>query len=429
MPVSRSVLGMNARNFLYIRSYNRRKYKLIADNKLETKLRLLKEGVPTPHLVHSFSSLHDVRAYDWSTAPKSFVIKPAHGYGGRGIRVVTSWDGETGKSEGGIVSRDDLESEIFSILDGAHSLKNLPDTAFIERRVRRHSFFKKYTTKGIPDIRVIVFNGIPVMAMLRLPTEASGGKANLHLGALGIGIDIRTGITTYGIVGNKQVERIPGAKTKIQGIKIPDWNALLNIAVKAQKVSKLGFVGIDIVIDETNGPLVLEINARPGLSIQVANQASLRTRLERVEDLKLSSTQEGVALAQKLFAESSLQQVEESNNVLGVIEKITILYGENKKKTVRAKIDTGAFRTSIDVDLVHELSLDKHDRYIHVRSGSGRQRRHTVKIQFKLKGKTVKTIASYTERSHLRFPIIIGRRDLKGFIVDPAKIPEGVKVR
>lgn len=429
MAVSHSVLGLNARNFLYIRPFNTRKYKLIADDKLMTKERLLAHGVPTTHLIATFKSLADIRSFDWKTLPPRFVLKPSHGYGGRGIVCVKGWDGEKGKStKGEALTIGSLEAEMFGTLDGAHSLNNLPDTAFIEERVLIHPFFKKVTIRGVPDIRVIVHNKIPVMAMLRLPTASSDGKANLHLGAVGVGIDMRTGITTYGVAHGNVVTKIPGTKTKVRGIKIPEWEKILTIAVEAQEASRLGFVGIDIVLDPVRGPLVLEINARPGLSIQLANNDSLRTRLERVAHVNVPSIPHAIELAQRLFANDSLAEVEISDKMLGVIEKITI-YGEKKKKVIKAKIDTGAYRTSIDVDLVHELGLDLHDKLIHVRSGSGRQKRKTAHIRFKLKGKEVKTVATYTERSHLRFPIIIGRKDIKGFYVDPAKIPEGVIVR
>jgi len=174
--------------------------------------------------------------------------------------------------------------------------------------------------------------------------------------------------------------------------------------------------------------LVLEINARPGLGIQIANKASLRTRLERIANLKVQTVERGVDLAKKLFAEESLEEVADQAAILGVIEKVTI-YGNDKKKTVRAKVDTGAYRTSIDSSLVEELGLDPHGTFVRVRSGSGRQKRRTVKLRFKLKGKEMETIATYTPRGHLRFPVIIGRKDMKGFVVDPMKIPEGVTVR
>jgi len=423
------MMGMNARNFLYIRKLNRRSQKLVADDKLLTKNRLLKSGVPTNAILAAFDSLHDVRNFDWTSLPSDYAIKPSHGYGGRGIVVVQKWDGETGEISGNQkVSILDLERIIFGALDGEHSLNNLPDSVFIEDRIRPHTFFKKYAAKGVPDVRVIVCNGVPVMAMMRLPTIYSAGKANLHLGALGVGIDMRTGITTYGVVGNQPVLFIPGTKMKVRGIKIPFWDDILRICVEAQICSKLGFSGIDIVIDNTLGPLVLEINARPGLGIQIANQSSLRTRLERIDNLNVQTVERGVELAKKLFAEESLEEVAEQTAILGVIEKVTI-YGKDKKRTVRAKVDTGAYRTSIDSDLVDDLGLDPHGTFVRVRSGSGRQKRRTVKLRFKMKGKEIETIATYTPRGHLRFPVIIGRKDMKGYMVDPTKIPEGVVVK
>lgn len=423
------MLGMNARNYLYIRKYNRRSQKLVADDKLLTKERLLAKGVPTNAILATFNSLQDVRDFDWTSLPVDFAIKPAHGYGGRGIVIVRKWNGTTGSIEKGKqISIVDLERIIFGALDGEHSLNNLPDSAFIEEMIHSHTFFKKYVSKGVPDVRVIVCNKVPIMAMMRLPTIYSDGKANLHLGALGVGIDMRTGISTYGVVGNQPVMFIPGTKTKVRGIKIPFWDDILKTSVDAQQSSKLGFTGIDIVIDNNKGPLVLEINARPGLGIQIANQASLRTRLERIGNLKVQTVERGVELAKKLFAEESLEEVADQSAILGVIEKITI-FGNDKKRTVRAKVDTGAYRTSIDSDLVEELGLDPHGTFVRVRSGSGRQKRRTVKLRFKMKGKEIETIATYTPRGHLRFPVIIGRKDMKGFVVDPMKIPEGVVVK
>jgi len=429
MAVSQALLGMNARNYLYIRKYNRRSQKLIADDKLLTKRRLLQHEVATNPILAHFKKLQDVRTFDWTTLPLEFVIKPAHGYGGRGITIVRKWNGSEGVTDkGNKFSISDLERIIFGGLDGEHSLNNLPDTVFIEDMIVSHHFFKKYVSSGVPDVRVIVCNKVPIMAMMRLPTVYSDGKANLHLGALGVGIDIRTGITTFGTINNKLVDYIPATKIKVRGIKIPDWDTVLDVAVRAQESSRLGFAGIDIVIDNNIGPLVLEINARPGLSIQIANQASLRTRLERIADLKVPNTKRGVELAKQLFAEDSLDNVEAADSILSVIEKITI-YGSKKKRTVRAKVDTGAYRTSIDSDLVEDLGLDPHKTFVRVVSGSGQQKRRTVKLKFKMKGKEITTIATYTPRDHLRFPVIIGRKDMGGFLVDPNNIPEGVTVK
>lgn len=423
MAVSKQVLGMNARNFLYIRKHNKSRAKARADDKLRTKELLIQHEIPTTNLLVAFRSLADVRAFDWHSLPRSFALKPAQGYGGEGIRIVQHWDGTEGVSSNHSVTAHELESNIFDILDGAYSRDNLPDVAFIEERVIPHSAFKKISAGGVPDIRVIVFNRIPIMAMVRLPTVFSGGKANLHLGALGAGIDLRTGITTLGVVHNTFVQHVPDTKIKVRGIKIPSWDYVLEVATRTQEVIGLGYAGIDIVIDDKKGPLVLEVNARPGLSIQMANGSSLRTRLERVGDMLVPSTEHGIELAKRLFAERALASVVSENNILQVIERVT-LFGTTRKKTVLAKIDTGAFRTSIDGDLVEELDLPIHHETVHVRAGAGTQTRDTVRLTFKLRDNTVTTIASYTDRTHMTYPVIIGQRDLAGFLIDPAYLPK-----
>ncbi len=428
MAVSKLILGLNARNFLYINRFNRASAKELADDKLATKRLLEKHDIPTPKLIAPFISYREARSFDWSTLPETFVLKPARGFGGEGIRVISGWNGTAGLDERSApVTIDDLEGHIFDILDGAFSLDNLPDTAFIEDKVIVSSTFRKMSLGGVPDVRVIVCNHVPIMAMLRLPTEESHRKANLHLGALGIGIDLRTGITIRAIQNGREVIYVPGQRTKSHGIKIPHWDKILHISAKTQAVSKLGYAGIDVVLDERHGPQVLEINARPGLSIQLANGASLRTRLERVEALKIPTPENGVDLAKKLFAEPDLAEIHTEHHVLHVIEKVQLIGNNGKRKTVNAKIDTGAYRTSIDAALVDELELKPLEERVRVESGTGIQHRTLTTLSIKLRGTTRESIASFTDRSHMRFPIIIGRRDLAGFLVDPSAVQPHVQ--
>lgn len=423
MAVSKSVLGMNARNYMYLRRYNTRRAKLRADDKLATKRRLVAADIPTTKLLKVFRNPRNLRTFDWTSLPESFVIKPARGFGGEGILVVNNWNGHFGTdAHDETITLFELESTIFDILDGAHSFNSLPDVAYIEEKVEVSNTFRKLGL-GVPDIRVIVCNRVPVMAMLRVATHQSRGRANLHMGAIGIGIDIRTGITTRGILESKESVYIPNSKIKAHGIKIPNWDEVLEIAARAQEVSGLGFAGIDIVHDERYGPLVLEINARPGLSIQLANGESLRTRLERVDALHVPNIQKGISLAKELFAAPVLVNVPTETNILSVVEKITLIGNNGKRKTVEAKIDTGAFRTSIDESLIEELALETHDRVISVRSGSGRQERGLADVTFKLKGRTISTAASFVDRAHMSYPVIIGRLDLGGFLVNPGDDP------
>ena len=437
MAVTKSILGMNARNFLYIRQYNSIEEKRRADDKLATKEVLIKNRLPVPKLLAGFYHADDITHFHWKLPKDGFVIKPARGYGGGGILAITSWDGKNAvASSGETYTKEQLQSHLYDIFDGAYSLNFLPDKAFIEGLVIPSSFFTKLDALGVPDIRVIVFNKVPVMAMLRFPTKESKGKANVHLGAIAIGIDMRSGITTHAIYKGKRITYFPETKRKVSDIQIPSWRELLLLASRAAIASKLGYVGVDIVLDELRGPLLLEINARPGLAIQNANLASLRTRLERIEDMHIETAERGVEVAQSLFSVSSaFDRVKISSpKILTVIQPLMIFGNLTegnvqsvRKKEVFAKLDTGAYRTSIDKNLAKELQLPINNQKVHVTSASGKTFRPTVHVTFELAGKKIKTIASVVDREHLKFPIIVGRLNLQGFLIQPdyGKFPDG----
>lgn len=426
MAVSNHILGMNARNFLYIRKYNFPSSKRIADNKLSTKKLLIKNNIPTPKLIKTFTDLNQVRNYDWSDLPATgFVIKPARGYGGIGILPIKrNYKNHCITTNNESHDHVQIESHILDILEGGYSLQSLPDKAYIEELLKPDLFFKKLGAIGLPDIRIIVFNNIPIMAMMRLPTPESQGKANIHLGAIALGIDLRTGITTHGIHHNKLISYLPNTKIKTKGIKIPYWDQILLLSAQTQNCFKrLGYAGIDIVIDNQNGIQVLEINARPGLSIQIANQESLRNRLERVENIPRPSPERGVEIAKSLFAQSFSDKLNNPTNILQIIEDIKLKNGR-KTYITKAKIDSGAYRTSIDKKLAKNLGYKLSNRKVHVLSASGEKIRPTTEITFELAGKKIKTLASVIDRSHLRYPIIVGRIDLKGFLINPDSVDD-----
>lgn len=420
MAVSRDILGMNARNFLYIRKYNSNEAKKIADDKLVAKNVLIQNGIKTPNLFTIFYDRDSIKNYDWKDLPaRGFVIKPARGFAGAGILPIRKWENEIATTASGeTYTIKQLESHILDILEGAYSLKFLPDNAFIEERLHPHPFFKKLTGVGIPDMRVIVFNKIPVMAMIRLSTQESHGKANLHQGAIGFGIDIRTGITTHAILYDQQISHIPNTKIKTRGIKIPHWEEILLLSSRTQVMSGLGYAGIDIVFDGQQGPMVLELNARPGLSIQNANKASLRSRLERVENIVVNTPERGVEIAKNLFAEGFSEKVSITPKILSIIQEVTF-YRNGEPITIKAKLDTGAFRTSIDKKFAELLDLTILNEKVFVKSASGESFRPTAKASFLLGGKKINTVVSIGDRSNLKYPVIIGHRDMKDFLIKP----------
>ena len=299
------ILGMNRRNADYIMRYNRRRHYPLVDDKLQTKRLAEAAGIAIPDLYGVIEIEHQVRELDRILEGRTdFVIKPAHGAGGTGIMVLTGRRaGRYIRASGAVISADDLAHFVSNILSGMYSLGGMPDRAILEYRVKPHPIFDAVSHQGVPDIRTIVFRGMPVATMVRLPTRLSDGKANLHQGAVGAGIDLATGRTLDGVWLNRVLDLHPDSGNSIRGIEIPDWDKLLELAARSHDLTQLGYLGVDVVLDRDKGPLVLEYNARPGLSIQIANQTGLLARLERVEALPEipERADERVALAKELF--------------------------------------------------------------------------------------------------------------------------------
>ena len=446
----RQFLTKNERNKVYLRK-NTSEGKAIADSKYKTKKVLNKAGIGVPRLIARFRGAEELEQMDWKKLDGNFVIKPVGGYGGEGILIIRKRiaNFKFQMMDGRVVSDEDLKLHCMEILAGKYSLHGAPDSVIVEERIKIHPMFLSLTKSGTPDIGVVVYNRIPVMAFLRIPTEKSGGKANLQQGAIGLGVDLATGITTFGVVGKEEtITRILdlGKKRlrKVNGIKIPFWQETLETAIKTQRTIKgLGFTRVDIVLDKEKGPMVLEVNARPGLSIQICNRAGLKARMEKVDDIEVRSVEHAVSLSKYLFGESFFEKVEQKERVktirpievIGVkipkgfkpdLQKSPIIRrGKQRIVEVRAKIDTGAFRSSMDKTLAEKLGLLTMERvlyYRHYRSSLGKHRdRPVIGVIFWIAGKKVTTAVNVADRSKLRTKFLLGRKDLEGFLVSAKK--------
>lgn len=283
--VKKGVLGINRRNAEYIMQYNPRRLYPLVDDKLRTKQLALDAGMAVPDLYGVVKSQYGVRRLaSIIEGHNKFVIKPAHGSGGDGILVIDRTQNERYRTcSGSYVPLNHLKHHVSNTLSGQYSLGGLPDHAMVEYCVEFDSVFERVSYRGVPDVRIIVLMGYPVMAMVRLPTRMSMGKANLHQGAIGAGIDLASGVTLAGVWGNSVVTEHPDTNNPIVGIQIPEWGTMMELAARCYEVSKLGYLGVDIVLDRDLGPLILELNARPGLNIQIANREGLLSRLRVVE--------------------------------------------------------------------------------------------------------------------------------------------------
>lgn len=286
-----AVLGMNSRNIKYISHYNQRHLYPIVDDKLQTKKAAQDAGIVVPELLGVIESQWQVKnflkaAQQWS----QFVLKPTRGSGGKGILVIVERDFDFFiKSNGSKLEWGALRRHINNILSGLYSLGGKPDKVMVEALINYDTALNDYTYEGVPDIRVIIFKGFPVMAMLRCSTHASDGRANLHQGAIGVGIDIQTGKSLLAVQHNQPVYEHPDTGKAFSALRLPHWQTILELSAGCYEMTGLGYIGCDIVLDRERGPMILELNARPGLAIQLANGQGLAKRLAAIEkfDAKL----------------------------------------------------------------------------------------------------------------------------------------------
>lgn len=292
------VLGINQRNVDVIFPSNPRKNYKRVDNKLLTKQLCLDNGIPVPALFGQASSNFELkRLREVFLEKRRFVLKPSRGAMGNGTFVIKGFeDGVFLRAGGTVMSEGELLYQAAGILAGLYSLGGRPDACMVEEVLETHHELRAISTDGVPDVRVILYRGIPVMSMMRLPTKLAGGRANLHQGAVGVGIDLATGKGTHAVMRNRPLERHPDSNELLIGREVPAFDQILEICMRASDTSGLGYVGADIVVDENKGPVVLELNARPGLSIQIANRAGLLPRLEAVR----ARAREGMSLDERL---------------------------------------------------------------------------------------------------------------------------------
>lgn len=279
---------MNQRNISFIGKHNKRSnYRLVDDKILTKKIALEKGGIPVPELYDVVEYLFQIDQFLKDIQQRNgFVIKPVQGSGGKGILVVTGRDGrDFVKSSGTKITSADLRHHITNTLAGLYSLGGRNDRAMVEGLIDFDPSLKDFSCEGVPDIRVIVFEGVPLMAMMRCATHKSDGKANLHQGAVGVGLDIATGRSVCAVQNGVRVAAHPDTGAKFVNLRIPHWDKIIDLASSCTQMTGLGYIGADIVLDKKSGPMLLELNARPGLAIQVANQAGLMHRMAAAKEI------------------------------------------------------------------------------------------------------------------------------------------------
>lgn len=288
------ILGMNART-LMVDKENSPQATRFVDNKQKTKDALEEAGVPAPPTIELVRGRRDLANLDWDDLPDAWVLKPNMGRQGAGILTAVERD-DSGAGDGWRtgsgrrLTRSELVDHMRSTLDGEFSFDEVEkDWVLFEKLVVPHDTLAELVPQGLPDIRLVCYGSEPLLAMLRLPTNASDGRANLHQGALGAAVDLDSGKVTRALFKGEEVPEHPDTGHALIGAEVPYWDEVLDAASSCSEATGLGYLGADLVIDEELGPLVMEVNARPGLQVQNVTGVGLAERLKEINKDRRSS--------------------------------------------------------------------------------------------------------------------------------------------
>jgi hypothetical protein len=111
---------------------------------------------------------------------------------------------------------------------------------------------------------------------------------------------------------------------------------------------------------------------------------------------------------------------EDDKTIIGLTETVEIC-GKNCSK-VKARIDTGAKRSSIDKKLAKKLDLGPVIETRTVKSAHGKSERPLVNCTVELAGKRITALFNIADRSEMKYKVLIGRNTLqKLFLIDTSK--------
>ncbi len=403
------ILWQNARNLLYIKWEEFLASKKLADSKLGTKKFLAAHKVAVPETLGIIKKLSENTKERILALEPPFVVKPNNGYGGKWILIVdeksAEWNFITNSGE--IYTPSELREHLNYILEWFFSLSGGRDRVIIEKKIILTKEIELFATYGLPDIRVIAYNKVPVMAMIRIPTKESDGKANIHGWACAAWIDIWTGKITSISHRGKTVKSVPGIGD-IRGITIPRWDDILSLVVKVQKVTGIKFLGCDVVLDEFLGPLLLEMNIRPGLEIQNVNLTPLRERLDKLEGVDVGTIEKWVRLGRDLFSGDVEERIKSvsGKEVVGSKEYVKIWYGE-KHYNYLSHIRISKSESTLGKDFAKNiLKIDT-------------QKRDKVRLECEILW--IKRTIRFEISEQSNENIVLGKNALRGFLIDPFK--------
>lgn len=360
------ILGMNARNLDYIKKFNPKKGIRLANDKHKSKQFLSDRWIPVPKTYDLITNRKDLYQYDFSTIPADeFIVKPTQWSRWRWIYRVKpldqhpEWHGyldvswsrfdkffgaespytdQRYKVSGEIIHDNALRRYMVDILDGKNSMNRWNDRILLEELIVPWSGFELFCEHGLADIRVIVFNLVPVAAMLRVPTQMSGGTANLDRWGLWLWVNVSTGKVQSMFQHDKiYKDDFPEEFAAFQDKQISYRSDILLYSSKIQYFANLWYLALDRVITD-EWPKILEINARAGLKFQLAGALPIKHRLNKIKDMKIVDPEKGVEIAKTLFTPQRWQLISSSKVIYlsqhGKLKKTTTEWEKSWDKEI-----------------------------------------------------------------------------------------------
>ena len=397
------ILGNNARNLLYIKKFNDKKGIRLANNKLQTKDFLVERGIPFAKTYGIISSRKELYEFDFSYLPKkNFVVKPNQWSKWQWVYIVKYIEEEQseeiiiekpkktfqkigeqirklffqkfedhhhhGKYQiwDEILTDQEFRRRLLDIIDGKFSMTLGWDKIIVEEKLIAGELFKDFCEYGLADIRVIVFNLVPVATMIRVPTKQSGGKANLAQWWLWFGIEVGSGKITSLLWKNKiRKMKFPKKFAHLQNKKIPYRNDILFLSSKVQYFVNLWYLALDRVITN-EWPKLLEINARAGLEVQKVSNTKLQKVLNKIADLKIIDPEKWVEIAKSLFTPEKSDLLWQNKLLyLSQYAKFIIKEKEEEEKLdVIVEVDLNKSWNFMSQKLFDKIKENKRERYL-----------------------------------------------------------------
>jgi RimK family alpha-L-glutamate ligase len=203
---------------------------------------------------------------------------------------------------------------------------------------------------------------------------------------------------------------------------------VVDIATRATDVVGLDYAGVDLVEGDA-GWYILEVN--PTAGFKGLFEATGRSPAPHIARLALDCAgatvdEEAVRRLETTLDDSRPScapriETEEASEpaVIGYIEEVDVI-GTSGRKSIMAKSDTGATRTSIDARLAADVGTGPIKDIVKIKSGSLKsgKSRPVVDVVVGVGGTQHTVAASVEDRSHMDYPMLLGRDILEHYRVD-----------